>query len=93
METKKGYPGILQKKKLKTKKRISQDIPKQKQKTLGYPFLVKDIPGYPDVWDIPADISSFWDISSNPDLTRLILTCPTGTDSSRGICTRGISIV
>ena len=71
------------------KLRISQDIPTQ-----GYHRLTKigDIPGYPDVWDIPADNSSFWDISGKPDLTRLKLTCPTGTDSSRGICTRGISI-
>ena len=82
------YPGISQdipnkKKKVRIsffdekKLRISQDIPTQ-----GYHRLTKigDIPGYPDVWDIYADISSFWDISSNPDLTRLILTCTTGTD-------------
>ena len=33
---------------------------------------IGDIPGYPDLWDIPADNSTFWDISTHPDLTRLI---------------------
>ncbi len=48
----------------------------------GIPLLKKlrDIPGYPDLWNIPADNSTFWDISSHSDLTRLIPLYPTGSD-------------
>ena len=73
-----GYPGIsqkIQKKveisffKQKTKVK-SQDIPNPEIPQLKN---IRDIPGYPDLRDIPADNSTFWDNSSHPDLTRLIL--------------------
>jgi hypothetical protein len=57
-------------------------------------FFVKDIQGYPDVWNIPASSSMFWD---NSTFTRLI---PTDTILIPRVqlfltkfCTRGISIV
>jgi hypothetical protein len=58
---------------------LAETSPKLFKDKSGYPGRSPDsagrgdIPGYPDLWDIPSDISTLWDNSSQPDLTRLIL--------------------